>query len=126
MQSWMKLNDYSDEYIKCGAVLRIPSVEKNRENWYREDIVDLMVFNAGAAFKDAAYGLICISGHKAGRFNVTFPKESGDENGNGLRRDWLIGNWNRWVYADGSVDDVRIKDPESVRSMSGYFPGSGS
>jgi hypothetical protein len=44
MESWIKLNNYPDEYIKCGAVMRIASVRENRENWYQEDIVDLMVF----------------------------------------------------------------------------------
>ncbi|WP_198089194.1 Imm45 family immunity protein [Variovorax sp. E3] len=121
MEFWKKLNDYSNEYVKCGAVLRVPSVEKNRENWYREDIVDLMVFYAGAAFKDAACGLICISGHKAGRINATFPLESGDGNGNGLRRDWLISNWNRWVYMEGDINDVWIRDPEPVQSMPSVF-----
>lgn len=117
MESWIKLNNYPDEYIKCGAVMRIPSVGENRENWYREDIVDLMVFYAGVVFEDAACGLISISGHKAGRINATFPKESGDEHGNGLRRDWLIGNWNRWIYMDGNVDGVWIRNPEPVHSM---------
>jgi len=117
MSTWMKLIDYPDEYIKCGATLRVPSSSTNRENWYRDDIIDLMVFYAGAAFEDAAYGLISVSGHKAGRINTTFLKESGDENGNGLRRDWLIENWSTWVYIDGNARDVWIKDPESVSSM---------
>ncbi|MET3461736.1 Imm45 family immunity protein [Variovorax atrisoli] len=108
----MKLDDCPDEYIRCGAVLQILSVDENRENWYRENIVDLMVFDAGVAFKDAAYGLICISGHKAGKINVAFPRESGDQNGNGLRRDWLIENWNRWVYPDGNFEDAWIRNSE--------------
>lgn len=84
-----------------------------------------MVFYAGAAFEDAAYGLISVSGHKAGRINTTFLKESGDENGNGLRRDWLIENWTVWVYVDGDVKNVWIKNPESVDSMpDGGVPAS--
>lgn len=117
MTNWVKLNNYPDDFIRRGAIFRIPSTNKNRENWYRDDFVDLMVFDASGAFEDRVYGLICISGNKAGLINTTFPKESSGSNSIGLRKEWVIKEWNIWVYPDGSVSDVWIKDPERASSL---------
>lgn len=117
MNAWLKLTDYPNEYLRRGAILRIPSVEMNRGNWYREDIVDLMVFDAGGLSNEGGYGLICVSGQKAGLVNTVFPPESSGEGPIGLSRDWIIENWNSWVYPDGNVASVWIRDPSRVTLM---------
>jgi hypothetical protein len=117
MNNWIKLIDYQDEYIKRGAIFRIPSVEMNRGNWYREDIVDLMVFDASGTFEGAVYGLICVSGHKAGLINTIFPEESSGNSSIGLSRKWIVDKWNYWVYPDGDVNSVWIRNPSKINSM---------
>ena len=117
MGDWIKLIKYSKEYITCGAILRIPSKKINRQHWYRDDVVDLMVFYAGAAFDGAGYGLIAASGYKAGSINTTFPiPESSGGAGALLRTDWLVRNWNSRVYPDGDVTKIWIREPRSIDS----------
>jgi hypothetical protein len=116
MNEWIKLVDYPDDYITRGAVLRVPSVKVFNGDWYADDIVDFLVFDA--SHFSGAYGLVVVSGYKAGCINIIFPTESsGSTFSIGLQKVWLINNWNKWVYIDGSVDSVWIKNPDSVNSM---------
>jgi hypothetical protein len=52
------------------------------------------------------YGLMTISGYKAGRFYVIFPKDSTSEKACAINYDWLVENWDKWGYFDCPLEDV--------------------
>jgi len=117
MSDWMKLSDYPSDAIRRGSILRVPSRKKFDGTWYVDDFMDFLIFDAQSFFSDAGYGLMVLSGQKAGLVNTTLPLESMPVDGIGLSKDWLVANWTKWVYLDGVVADVWIRDPQSVTEM---------
>ena len=93
----MKLVEYKNEFIKRGAVFRLPAV------WPYESWVDFMVID----LLDT-HGLVVSTGHKAGLMLVTLPAESGSEEGRALSTKWVINNWAKWIYPECDVEYVHI------------------
>ena len=100
----INLIDYQELWIPRGSVLRVRSIIDKDPNWYVEKQVDLMVFDATNL--KGIYGLIAVSGTKAGLINIVFPQESSDDESVGLRTKWLVDNWEKWVHPAGDVDSV--------------------
>ncbi|QQB36309.1 hypothetical protein I6I07_06765 [Achromobacter deleyi] len=99
MNSMIKLVDFRGDALYRGNVLRMPA------KFPYEDYVDFMIFMTKAA--DRPHGLIVTSGYKAGLVLVYLPKECGYSEG-GVSRDWIISNWDKWVYPDCNVKDVYL------------------
>lgn len=92
-----KLVQVTAESISRGSILSVPG------KYPFEEIVEFMLFETQEA--DTPYGLITVSGYKAGLILVRLPKESVSANG-GVDKVWFLANWDKWVYPDCDVNDV--------------------
>ncbi|RJG12042.1 hypothetical protein D3879_01565 [Pseudomonas cavernicola] len=103
-----KLVDYSESSISRGAILRLPA------KWPYEAVVDFMVVD----FPDPECGhtLIVSSGNKAGLVLIQLPRESFSPSGHAISKDWLISNWERWIYPDCPVEFVYILERYNTRN----------
>jgi hypothetical protein len=117
MNKWIKLTDYQDTSIRRGSVLRIQKKIDGDFDWYPDAYTDFLIFDPLAK---GVYGLMVVSGYKSGMIYVLFPPESKGDGGVGLQRGWLVENWKKWVYPDGSVDEAWIRSPETIE----YFEGN--
>ena len=97
----LKLIDFEDSSIWHGNVFRVLG------KYPYEKFVDFMVFET--QFEDKPYGLIVVSGYKAGLILVYLPKESSFVGG-GLDKKWIVSNWDKWIYPDCDVSDVYLID----------------
>ncbi|WP_225771997.1 Imm45 family immunity protein [Pseudomonas sp. Marseille-Q5115] len=79
-----------------GNVLRTPG------KYPYEKYVDFMVFETRDT--NSTYGLMVTSGYKAGMILVYLPAQS-SALGGGVSKEWVISNWNRWIY-ESSVSEV--------------------
>jgi len=104
----LKLVDFQDKSIWHGNVFRVPG------KYPYEKFVDFMVF--GTQSEDRPYGLIVTSGYKAGCILVYLPKESSSVEG-GVSKEWVVSNWDKWIYPDCSVLDVYFVDGYGVPSV---------
>lgn len=95
----MKLIEHQSSSIKRGSIFRLPAV------WPYEAWVDFMVIDLFDA-----HGLVVSSGHKAGLILISLPIESGSNEGRALSTEWIINNWNEWIYPECKVEDVYIID----------------
>ncbi|WP_313385925.1 Imm45 family immunity protein [Pantoea sp.] len=98
----MKLIHYKEKFISRGSVFRLPAI------WPYEKWVDFMVFETQD--DERPYGLIVSSGYKAGLFLIKLPIESISDEGLGLSTQWLINNWEEWIYPECDVENVHILD----------------
>ena len=96
---WNKLVSSNEKFLTHGTVLKVLG------SYPYEEFVDFMVFDP--SIKDKGLGLIVSSGYKAGLVLVILPHESGEHS---LSREWLIKNWQHWVYPECDVSDVYIRD----------------
>ncbi|WP_090268559.1 Imm45 family immunity protein [Pseudomonas panipatensis] len=101
MVSKVRLVDYKESSIWHGNVLRACG------KYPYEEFVDFMVFETQS--EDTPYGLIVTSGYKAGLILVCLPKESSSVAG-GVDKEWIVSNWERWIYPDCDVSDVYLID----------------
>lgn len=93
-----KLIDLKDEKIGRGAIFRLIG------EWPYEDIVDFMLFDAVG--QDAAFGLITVTGYKAGLQCNNLPDECLLEGTRMLSTKWIINNWEKWIYPECPVEEV--------------------
>lgn len=92
--NWSKLVDFKEQDLQRGYLLKF------KAHHPFEDQVIMMI--AESPDKDG-FCLITISGHKAGiNCYQKFPVSS-------ISTDWLIENWTKWVWPEGTVDDVFIR-----------------
>ena len=45
---------------------------------------------------------------KAGLILIKLPKEAESNNFAGIDRQWVIDNWNKWIYETCNIDDVYV------------------
>ena len=57
---------------------------------------------------DRKFGFVVSTGHKAGLILVKLPKEAEAVGSAGSDRQWLIDNWNVWIYESAKVGDVYV------------------
>jgi hypothetical protein len=102
MAKWKKLINFKEETIRLGTVFRLPA------QYPYEKVVEFLVFEPN----DANYGLglMVRSGYKAGLTLVILPLESQPTNQRGLSTQWLITNWQKWVYPDCAVKHVWLNE----------------
>lgn len=99
--TFVKLIEVEVDEIWAGAVLRFPA------QMPFEDTVDFMLFFDVHA--ESGFSLVCTTGSKAGNLEVQLPKAAlASGNVRAINRHWLIENWQEWVYADASADEVQI------------------
>ncbi len=96
----IKLIDYDQKSISRGMVFRLSA------QWPYESIVDFMVIDL--ADSERPYGLVISSGHKAGLILVKLPAESHFDEGRALSTEWVISNWDKWIYPECDVSDVYL------------------
>ncbi|KTC02536.1 MULTISPECIES: Imm45 family immunity protein [Pseudomonas syringae group] len=97
MTKKIKLVDLKDDAVCRGNILRV------RGKYPYEDFVDFMLFEAQLI--DSIYGLMVVSGYKAGLILVYLPNECLAEDG-GVDKAWLVKNWSDWIYPDCDVSDA--------------------
>ncbi|MDC9583317.1 Imm45 family immunity protein [Xenorhabdus sp. PR6a] len=102
----IKLIDYTSDSISRGCVFRFPAI------WPYEKFVDLLVVNIPDDY--SRHGLVVTTGHKAGLLLIQLPSESEYTDKVALRKDWIISNWNKWIYPECDVNDVYIMDNYSA------------
>ncbi|MGS1010518.1 Imm45 family immunity protein [Achromobacter anxifer] len=105
-----RIVESSVDSIQRGNIFRV------RGKYPYEEWVDFMVYEVPA--DDRGYGLIVTSGYKAGSVVVHLPKESYSESC-GLNKNWVIVNWNKWIYPECDIMDVYLMDGYVVPSLDG-------
>ena len=75
-----------------------------------ENIVDFMLVDI--PYVESSFALICISGYYAGACECCLPKEAKNAGTHSISTDWLIKNWNKWVYSECSVNDVLVLEAQ--------------
>ncbi|PAU53600.1 hypothetical protein BZL41_23160 [Pseudomonas sp. PIC25] len=105
----VRLIDLKENFIWHGNVLRLPG------KYPYEKFVDFMVYETQD--KDRPYGLIVTSGYKAGLILVQLPRECSSTEGGGIRKDWLVSNWEKWIYPDCNVAEVNFIDRYEARPI---------
>lgn len=94
---WVKLINDTETSLHRGTLLKF------KATYPFEDEVVMMVCEGQSI---NTFGLITITGFKAGiNLYVQFPKECVN---NGLSRDWLINNWNYWVYPESDINEILL------------------
>lgn len=94
-----KFKEY-DEDLERGLILRC----KGQPPY--EEYVDFMIIEQKE--EQRVYGLMIISGYKAGLMYVTFPKEATSLKGFDLSYEWVKSNWPNWGYIDCTLDNVYV------------------
>ncbi|ROR24942.1 immunity protein 45 of polymorphic toxin system [Comamonas sp. BIGb0124] len=106
---WVKLIDFERRSLRRGSLIKFHA------GYPFEDEVVMMVCSSPEGSLNPA--LITITGHKAGiNCYVAFPSEAQCE-GVFLDVKWLIDNWAKWVWPEGSAEDVWASGPMSVDSI---------
>lgn len=113
---WVKLPDFESEDLFAGTVLRVPTVRQSGD-WYRDSVVDFLIFDAFSFGKGCGLGLIVMSGYKAGKVNVIFPDSSSSKGKRALNKTWLMDNWKRYFYPDGLPEQAWVTELESINSL---------
>lgn len=56
----------------------------------------------------APFALYCVTGYCAGHRECVLPKEAMADNAVAIKSSWIIENWNKWVYKDCDVSEVKV------------------
>lgn len=96
----MKLCDYKENILYAGTVFRFNG------KYPFEKSVDFML----VCYPDteSGFALYCISGYHKGSLEVCLPKEALGKNCRAVSAEWMVKNWNRWIYRDCPVEEVSI------------------
>lgn len=100
----MKLIDYKDCELYRGTIFRF------KGKYPFESIVDFMLMTYPNS--DSGLALVCISGYCAGNVEVVLPAEARSANSLSVSTQWMVENWNRWVYLDCAVDEVFVLEAQ--------------
>ncbi|WP_207924411.1 Imm45 family immunity protein [Xanthomonas oryzae] len=103
--NWIKLLDYEGEILYRGGFIRVNG------SFPYEKIVEFMLYETGEV--DRAYGLIVVSGYKAGLKLVNLPSDSLAASG-GVSKGWVISNWDRWIYPECEINDVYFLEQREI------------
>lgn len=103
---WKKLTSSSGSILKRGSVLRSPA-KPPYETW-----VDFMLMDDWQS--PSSFSLWICSGSKSGLPLVKIPKEATDFTHDGVQIDWLIENWDPWIYPDSKPDQVFVRTLYSI------------
>jgi hypothetical protein len=95
-----KLTKHPEGTASNGTILRFPA------KWPYENVVDLMLISIPD--DESEFGLVVTTGQKAGLLLVKLPKECESQLGRGVRIEWLISNWDKWIYPECNVSEVHV------------------
>ncbi|MBR8070652.1 hypothetical protein KDW23_09240 [Burkholderia cenocepacia] len=108
MTNWKKLTESAGSTVKRGTLLRFAAGDSF------ESHVVMMVCEAPDQLE--RLGLMAISGYKAGiNCYVVFPEQSGSDC---ISTQWLIDNWQMWVWSNGDVNEVEVREPLNALEIS--------
>ncbi|MBU1640493.1 MAG: hypothetical protein KKG53_08410 [Proteobacteria bacterium] len=96
---WETFADNKQVQFHRGIIFRFPAKHPF------ESVVDYLLINDHYAPAD--YSLMCSTGHQAGTIKLRLPEESMHADG-GISVQWLKDNWQKWVYKDCKVEDVKF------------------
>ena len=99
----MKLIDHKEEELWTGTILRF------KGKYPFEEIVDFMLVSI--PWVESGFVFVCISGYHAGKIELCLPNEA-KASTHSISRSWLLKNWNKWIYADCSIQDVHILEAQ--------------
>ena len=96
----MKLCDYKENVLYEGTVFRFRGKEPFEKS------VDFML----VCYTDteSGFALYCISGYHKGKLEVCLPKEALGKTCRAVLVEWVLENWNRWIYQECPVEDVTV------------------
>jgi hypothetical protein len=87
---FVKIEDFEEEKIWSGTIIRI-HLEHQSEFYYTDKVFDIIVFENYT--EEMGLGAMQISGYKAGKINLFFPKESYfDESFYTIKSVWIRDN----------------------------------
>ncbi|MBC3486938.1 Imm45 family immunity protein [Pseudomonas kermanshahensis] len=104
-----KLIEHPEGIVSNGTILRFPA------KWPYEDTVDLML--TSIPDDESGFGLVVTTGQKAGLILVRLPAECESQLGRGVRLEWLIANWEKWIYPECNVSEVRLLEHYPAASI---------
>lgn len=96
----VKLTDYKKKELYRGTVFRF------KGKYPFEDIVDFMLIEYPDC--NSGFAMVCISGYHAGALEVCLPENALCSTCRAISTEWMIENWNKWVYTECSVDSVYL------------------
>ena len=100
----MKLIDCTDSAICSGTVFRFKGKYP-----FCEEYADFMLCDYPHGYPDCSpFALYCISGYHAGSLEYVLPCEAKCEKSHGIKKDWIVKNWNTHIYAECDVSEVEI------------------
>lgn len=100
----MKLMDYKKTELYCGTVFRF----KGKHPF--EDIVDFMLIEYPDC--DSGFAMVCASGYHAGALELCLPESAVCSACRAISTEWMIENWNRYVYAECGIEHVYLCENE--------------
>ena len=96
-----RMTEYEDEKFYMGTIFRI----KAGEYPFLENHVYFMLCEYPSS--ESGYAIYCISGYCRGHIEVVLPEEAKFKGG-AISSDWLIKNWNEWVYDKCKVEEIDV------------------
>lgn len=106
---WEKLTKFNKKSLSRGYLLKFSA------SYPFEDEVVMMVCESPD--HSVLPSLITITGYKAGiNCYVALPSEAQHE-GVFLDVDWLVKNWANWVWPEGFIDDVWVREGLSASEI---------
>ncbi|OAM34684.1 hypothetical protein A7Q01_08490 [Eikenella sp. NML96-A-049] len=107
-----KLLDYHGD-LKRGMVLRLPG------SYPHEEYVDLMLVELPDG--DRRFVLLVATGHKAELVLVKLPQEAELAGASGINWEWVVSNWNRWIYETCRAEEVYLIEnypvPQPIKAI---------
>ncbi|GAB6853307.1 Imm45 family immunity protein [Asaia astilbis] len=101
MFKFEKLINLDRKFLRRGNVFRLPA------KYPYESKVDFMICESDDSA--SGYGLIVTTGYKAGKIFQYLPAECLHIE-HGISTEWVILNWNKWIYMDCLVGDVFLSE----------------
>ena len=95
-----RMTEYKYEMFGMGTIFRL----KADEYPFLEDHVDFMLCEYPS---ESGYAIYCVSGYCKGHIEVVLPEEAKLKKGT-ISSDWLIKNWNKWVYDKCKVEEIDV------------------
>ncbi|MBD5772105.1 Imm45 family immunity protein [Marinomonas colpomeniae] len=105
---WKKISDIKSDSLQLGDILSC------KATYPYEDRVEMMLFDN--LDKNRGMGLICTTGIKSGKIAVVLPIES-TFNGKNVSVEWLIQNWNHWIFLDSDINEVFVSKGYSLTNL---------
>lgn len=103
---WTKLVDTQKKFLFRGTLLKFPA------KYPFEETVVMMICEYKDGGDDWPYCLVTITGHRAGvsPYQALPSVCNQGKESIALSTAWLIENWSNWVWPDGEINDVLVRD----------------